>query len=309
MRKLKYILLFILSASLLNSCLIDDTTSTEDYDSGPNVVTFESITNNSLTCTADGSEYQFRLKVKIVGPTVMNLKSDITVTVASDNAAAAIDTLHTVAIEGDEYRIDNKTITLTAANNYLGIIVVTLMTAGNAAPMEGTPEFDTYKSPKLCLTLSATGDTKVVATGKIADYVLNFTPPNPYAGNYDVELRYFHPTAGGSYPTDPVFDPNNPYGGIRSLKKTLTAVTGRKCETGFAVWPDTDKCWITVNADNSIGFSVWDGWSYDVKLGNPYDPSQVSHFDPVTRKIYLYYYYAGADGKYRIFWEVFTPKF
>jgi len=86
------------------------------------------------------------------------------------------------------------------------------------------------------------------------------------------------------------------------------AITGRKCETGFAVWPDTDLCWITVKADNSIEFEVADTWPYTVLMGDPNDPSKVSHFDPATGKIYLYYYYAGTGGN-RIFWETFTPLF
>jgi len=111
-------------------------------------------------------------------------------------------------------------------------------------------------------------------------------------------IYYFHPTAGGSYP-------DNPYGGIRSSVKTLTFAQHGKAETNFAVW-DTVLCWITINGDNSIGFEVSNTWPYEVKLGDPNDASRISHFDPVTGKIYLYYYYTGASGN-RIFWEEFTP--
>ena len=85
------------------------------------------------------------------------------------------------------------------------------------------------------------------------------------------------------------------------------AVTGRKCETWFAVW-DTDKCWITVNSDNSVDYEVWEDWGIPVKNGDPNNAANVSHFDPATGKIYLYYYYAGTGGN-RIFWEILTPMF
>ena len=87
--------------------------------------------------------------------------------------------------------------------------------------------------------------------------------------------------------------------------KTLSPVTGRKCETLFGIW-DTDYCWITVNSDNSIKFEVADTWAYDVKLGDPFDATKISHFDPATGIIYFYYNYFGTGGP-RIFWEIFTP--
>jgi hypothetical protein len=291
MRKIKYLLILMLSISFFNSCLIDNETDVDLNDNGLNVVTFDRI-KTPLTCLANGSEYTFQVPIKIVGPTVMNLKNDVSVTFTADAASTALPDVH--------YRIVSTTVTLTKANNYLGNLVITLITVGNTPPMEGTPEYDDYVAPVLYLDIVATGDSKVTGSGKTGEITLNFTPPNPYAGIYESELKYFHPTAGGTYPTDP-------YGGIRIAEKELAAVTGRKCETWFAVW-DTDLCWITVNADNSITFVVDTTWPYTVVLGDPNDASKVSHFDPVTRKIYLYYHYQGTGGP-RIFWEVFTPQF
>ncbi|MBN1387376.1 MAG: hypothetical protein JW965_02960 [Bacteroidales bacterium] len=290
MKTLKYTLLFIFGLFLVNSCLVDDETKYDLNDDGYNLATFETLTAN-LSCTADGSEYTFPLKVKLVGPTKDLVTSTISVTATADPSSTAVENVH--------YKIENPTITLTPDNNFLGLLVVTVLTEGNTPPMDGTPEFDTYKSPILVLKLAATGDQNVTATGKLGNFTLALTPPNPYAGDYDVELLYFHPTAGGTYPTDP-------YGGVRALEKTLVAVTGRKCETWFAVW-DTDLCWITIKSDNSVEFEVWDEWGYDVKLGDPKDPTKISHYDPETGKIYLYYYYEGTGGP-RIFWETFTPK-
>jgi hypothetical protein len=289
MKTLKYFLIIILSLGTFNSCLVDDETRYDLNDNGLNIVTFETLTSN-LSCLANGNEYIFNLKVKLVGPTKDNITNDITVTASVDPSSTAEENLH--------YKILNPTITLSPDNNFLGVMELTVITEGNTPPMDDTPEFEDYVAPILVLQLDATGDPMVTGSGKLGTYTLAYTPPNPYAGDYNVEMRYFHPTAGGTYPTDP-------YGGVRALEKTLVAVTGRKCETWFGVW-DTDKCWITVKADNSIVFEVWEDWPYDVKLGDPKDASKVSHYDPATGIIYLYYYYEGSGGP-RIFWEIFTP--
>jgi hypothetical protein len=292
MKTFKYILTFLILVAA-NSCLVDNTTDYEMNDDGPNLVTFETLTAN-MSILANGDEYPKELKVKLVGPTSMmdNMTGDITVTVSQDASSTAE--------EGQHFRIENPTLTLTKANNYLGLLQVTILTEGNAPPMDGTPEFEEWEAPVMVLKIDASGDPTVMGTGKLGKFTLAYTPPNPYAGDYESEVWYFHPTAGGTYPTDP-------YGGIRYADKTLDALTGRKCETWFAVW-DTDKCWITVKADNSVEFTVWDEWPYDVKMGDPKNPENVSHFDPETGQIYLYYYYSGAGGD-RIFWEILTPKF
>ena len=297
MKKIKYILLFIIGIVLLNSCE-EVIKEVELIGDGDNLIVFE-LSKTNIGGLADGSEYINDVQIKLTGPSMTEIKDDIVVTLKASSTSTAI--------AGQHYRIENPTITLTASNNYLGIIDLVLMTEGNTPPMDGTPELDDYVAPVLNLEIeTATGNSKVVASGKPFVITLNYTPPNPYAGDYDVEMRYFHPTAGGSHPSQPDFDPDDPYGGIRNYEKTLAAVTGRKCETEFSVW--TDLCWITINADNSIAYVVDDTWTYDVSLGNPFDPSQVSHFDPATGVIYMYYYYTGTGGD-RIFWEVFTPKF
>jgi len=293
MKTLKYILIFMLSMGFFNSCLVEDTTDLDLNGQGPSLVTFDGTGLVNLTVLANGSEYDKTIRMLVVGPTKFGLTGDLSVTV--EPAA------NSTAVEGKHYTIE-KTIVLKASDNYLGYLNITLLTEGNTPPMDGTPEAETYKAPILYIKIaSVTGADGVVGSGKNAQVNLNFTPPNPYAGDYDVELKYFHPTAGGSYPDEP-------YGGLRVSEKTLSAITGRKCQTGFAIWPDTDLCWITVNADNSINFEVDVTWPYDVKMGDPKNSANVSHYDPETGIIYLYYYYAGTGGD-RIFWEVFTPKF
>lgn len=290
MKKIKFILLFILGVGMLNSCLINNESDIDLNDSGLNLAAFDN-TKINLVGLADGSEYEMQIKMKVVGPTVMDLTGDVTVVVERDESSTAT--------EGTHYRIDNPSIVLTKANNYLGVIDIVLVTAGNTPPMDGTPEFDDYVAPVLVLKVaSATGDAKVTNSGKMANITLNYTPPNPYAGDYNAHLIYRHPSYG-TYPDNIYVEEDN--------DKTLAAITGRKCETWFATW-DTDLCWITVNADNTITYVVDSTWPYDVALGDPFDASKVTHFDPATGVIYLYYHYYGTGGP-RIFWEVFTPKF
>ncbi|MCD4832411.1 MAG: hypothetical protein K8R31_01345 [Bacteroidales bacterium] len=289
MKKIKYILIFILSLGIFNSCLIDDTSDIDLNADGYNVATFDRPIDN-LTALANGDEYEFEVKVKIVGPTILDLTNDINVTFIPTAASTAVADVH--------YRIDNPTIVLSDDNNYLGYLVVTVITAGNTPPMDGTPEYDDYVAPMLYLEITTTGDVKVEGSGKTGEFTVNFIPPNPYAGLYDAHLIYRHPSLG-DYPDNIYVD--------EVTEKELLAVTGRKCETTFATWP-TDICWITVNADNTITFVVDDTWPYDVILGDPFDATKVTRYDPETGIIYLYYHYYG-DGGPRIFWEVFTPKF
>lgn len=288
MKTIKYLLIFILGLVTFNSCLVDDETRYDLNDDGLNVVTFENLTSN-LSILANGDEYSVKLKVKLVGPSRDKISGDISVTASIDPSSTAEEDVH--------FRIVNPTFTLKAADNYLGLLELTIITEGNTPPMEDTPEFEEYIAPIIVLNLAATGDPMVTGSGKEGAFTIAYTPPNPYAGDYIAHLIYRHPSYG-TYPNNIYVEEDN--------EKTLVPVTGRKCETGFATWFDTDLCWITIKADNSIVFEVGDTWPYDVKLGDPMDASKVSHYDPATGIIYLYYYYEGSGGP-RIFWETFTP--
>ncbi len=287
MKTLKYLFLLITLVSFAGACLVDDEEIYEQNATGYNVATFEKFATN-LGALANGAEYQRVLNMKLVGPTVKDLTGDVTVTVEADASSTAESGVH--------YRIDNPTITLNASDNYLGTLTVTMVTEGNSPPEDGTPELEAYVAPVLVLNVkSVTGDSRVTNSGKQNTVTLNFTRPNPYAGAYIAHMIYRHPSYG-TYP-------NNIYRDA-DYEKELVAVTGRKAETTFGVWED--KCWITVNLDNSITYVVEN--RSDVKMGDPNRPDLISHFDPVTRKIYLYYHYEGTGGP-RIFWEVFTPQF
>ena len=242
MKNLKYIIIFILSVGMLNSCDLFDKETVLDLNAeGLNVVTFERI-DMPITAIADGTEYLFKLKIKVVGPTVADLTSDITVSLtANDLSTAVVD---------DMYRIETPSITLSKSNNYLGYVEFSLVTLGNEPPEEGSAEADAYVTPMVYLDIDASGDASVVGSGKGGSLTLNFSEYNKYAGIYDVEMRYFHPTAGGSHPSLPDFDSEDPYGGVRFYQKEFIAVTKRRIETEFSVW--ADLCWITINDDGEL---------------------------------------------------------
>lgn len=307
MKNITYILLLVIGVVFLSSCSKDDR-DVDNIEGTKNLAVFQDY-DFGLKALADGSEYDYQFVVRVTGPSMDNMNSDITITLAANDASTAD--------EGQHYRLPEKSITLTKSNNYIALVDITVLTEGNTPPIEGTAEFEAYSNPVLYLDIaSADGNASVIATGKSAEISLNITAPNPFEGIYDVEMRYFHPTAGGSHPSMGAdFDPDDPYGGVRFSQKEWVAVTGTKCELGFAVWPETDLCWIKVNGSDvlenggyGVSFEVADTWNFDVKLGNPFDASQVSHYDPVTRMVYMYYHYSGTGGD-RIFWEVFTPTF
>jgi hypothetical protein len=170
MKTLKYILIIILSLGAFNSCLVDDTTNYEANGEGPNLAGFTDP-RTAFGMTADGNEYEFTVKMRIVGPTSMDLTNDITVTVAADASSTAI--------EGTHFRLDQPTIVLKKSDNYLGWMPVTVLTEGIVAPL---PE-----SPILNLkVVSATGDPKVLNNGKNLEITLNYGCFSDLAGEYDV---------------------------------------------------------------------------------------------------------------------------
>ena len=118
---------------------------------------------------------------------------------------------------------------------------------------------------------------------------------NFFAGTYNTRVTYRHPSFG-TYPNNIYVDSN--------YKKDLVALNATTCETYMSTWTDTPMR-ITINPDNSLTV-VWVDPPADTSLGDPYDATKVSRYDPATGIIYLYYNYMGSGG-YRIFWEVFTP--
>jgi len=302
MRKLKYILMFMLTVVFLNSCLVDDSTDYDLNDTGKNVVTFN-LTSSNLSIPATGLEQIVSFDVKISGPSVKDLKNDITFTVAANSSATAVAETH--------YRIVTSTVTLKKSDNYLGKVQVAIITAGNAPLEEGDLGYEewlkNYKAPVMVLDItSATGEENAINSGKSISAKINYVSFCFFAGVYDLELIYRHP-AYGTYP-------NNIYGDNPRVYEDfeLTALSSKKCEMWFGVWGPDDLMSITINPSTYLVTEIVRYAGTVPSLGDPYDATKISHYDPVDGKIYLYYHYSGAatnGDPYRIFWNVLTPKF
>jgi hypothetical protein len=171
MRKLKYSILMILSVVLLNSCW-EDTTELDLNKESNNVAGFEFGSQN-IAAVADGNAYEFEIKMKVKGPTSMDLTEDVTVTVAAAEASTAI--------EGTHFSIDVPTLTLKADNNYLGLFKITMLTEGIETPLD--------ESPILILEATAvTGPDNVVPSGKPITITMNYACFSDLAGTYDVAV-------------------------------------------------------------------------------------------------------------------------
>jgi hypothetical protein len=170
MKALKYILILILIQGTFHSCLVDDTTRYDLNSTTKNLAGFE-LNRTSFSFVSDGSEYHFTVKVKVVGPTVTDIKNKVTMTVAVSDSSTAV--------EGVHYRIDEPTLTLDPDNNLLGLFPVTILTEGIVAPLD--------KAPVLVLMVSsATGDPSVTNHGKPIEITLNYGCFSNLAGTYDV---------------------------------------------------------------------------------------------------------------------------
>ena len=139
--------------------------------------------------------------------------------------------------------------------------------------------------------------TSVMEDGRKVDNASKTTigVANFFAGPYVDHVIYRHPSFG-EYPNNIYVDAD--------YNKDLVAINANTCETYMSTWTDTPMR-ITINADNSLSV-VWVDPPADTSLGDPNDPTKISHYDRETGVIYLYYSYSGSGG-YRIFWEVFTP--
>jgi len=172
MRKIKYILLIVFTFGMLGSCVDQETSYDANMDS-PNVAGFSDI-RLAFTKVADGTEQTFKVKVRLTGPTVMDLKEDVTLTFGADASSTAV--------EGTHFKITNPTVTLTAANNYLGFVEFTMLTAGIETPIA--------KAPVLVLKVTdAKGSDKVLNNGKTLAITLNYACFSNLAGTYSVVLK------------------------------------------------------------------------------------------------------------------------
>jgi hypothetical protein len=257
MRKLKYLLVFVLSIGLLNSCLIDNETEIQDNDKGANLVTFD-LARTSIAAVADGSEYEFELRIKVVGPTIRDLKSDVVATIAADASSTAV--------AGTHYRLDNSTITLSASNNYLGLYKFTMLTAGIATPLD--------ESPKLLLNVTGvTGDANVTNSGKPIEVTMNYACPSFLEGLYDA---YMVRSSTGAIYNYQDFITNT---GVGEYRTTEVGHWIGGLGVGTPGYTFYDVCnVITVPGQNLVDY--YGNWVQGVELGS---------VDPATGVIHIVY--------------------
>ncbi len=156
------------------SCLVEDETRYDLNDDGPNLAGFEQA-RTSLSFVSDGSEYNFTVRMKVVGPRLADIQSPVTVTVAADPSSTAI--------EGTHFRIDQPNLTLDPNNNLLGLFPITILTSGIEAPLD--------VAPVLVLNVTdASGDPSVLNNGKTIQITLNYGCSSDLEGTYDVTTLY-----------------------------------------------------------------------------------------------------------------------
>jgi len=120
---------------------------------------------------------------------------------------------------------------------------------------------------------------------------------NFFAGSYVKSMKYFHPTAGGSYPT-------TPYSAYEE-NVDLVAKNAYECDDWFGVWED-NKLTMRIDQANNYEFTLTFERP-DAVVGDPNNPANVCSYDPATGVIKLFYFYPGSGGN-RIFWAVYTPR-
>lgn len=272
MKTLKYILIFIIGLGAFNSCIVDDETNYDLNDKGVNLAGFE-LTSTTVSGIADGTEYTFDMRVKVKGPTVLGLTNDITLTVGVDPSSTAI--------EGTHFSIVNPTITLTASNNYLGLVHVKMLTQGIVTPLA--------KSPVLILNAaSTTGDPNVVNTGKTLTITMNFACFSVFQGDYNVTTT-------------------SSTGAVASWVETITKIGVEQYLTQrVGTWnpPLSDYGVIFENSCNVLSVPLMD------LLANTYSNDVWGHklgsADPATGVLTLYYTIEFAAGN-REYTAVYTP--
>ncbi len=180
MKTIKYILIFVFCFASFTSCIVDDTEPSAGNGEGPNLGGFNDSSLN-LGGVADGNSYDFGLKMEVKGPTYKQMTSDVVLTVAVDPKSTAI--------EGTHFKFNSKTITLSASNNYLGLLPITMLSQGIVAPLA--------KAPVLVLkVLSATSTDNVVNNGKNLTINFNYLCFSNLAKTYNVRMRYVRAASG-----------------------------------------------------------------------------------------------------------------
>lgn len=168
MKKLNNI--FLIGLSVFFFSCVDDKTLVDEIEATPNLVGFSNA-SMPMSAIADGEEYDFAIQMQVKGPRLNDMEGPVTATLSIDPASTAV--------EGTHFRLDSKEITISPDDNYLGLVPITLLTTGIAAPLD--------ENPFLLLNVESTsGDGSVIANGKPIQINMLYLCPHDLTGTYTV---------------------------------------------------------------------------------------------------------------------------
>lgn len=155
----------------MSSCLEDE--APEDvFGQGPNLVTFADKSTN-MQVIATGEEFSFTLPMKIKGPSVRDLKGTVTANIAVHSSSTAV--------EGVHFKLDQKSITLTDGQDFLGTLPITVLTDGIDPPLA--------ENPVVVLEItSVSGAENVIASGTKITVNLLYLCDSQLQGSYVVTI-------------------------------------------------------------------------------------------------------------------------
>lgn len=169
MKNYIYITLFILGSFALTSCFDDDPAS-DAFGEGPSFASFE-VTSKNVGLIADGRTGEDEILMKVYGPSLRDLSGTVSVDISVDPSSTAV--------EGTHFSLPETSISLSANNNFLGVLPITILSNGVVAPLD--------EDPVLVLNVSsASGNSEIIPNGK--QMVINFLYlcSSDLGGTYDV---------------------------------------------------------------------------------------------------------------------------
>ena len=174
------ILIIFVSTFAFTSCdsIVEDTDpKIAGNGAGDNLASFDDLRQN-VSAVVDGADYDKFIKVHVKGPSYQELTEDVVVTFAADPSSTAIEGIH--------YEFPSMTMTLTAANDYIGLLPITLKTAAVTPPAT--------ESLKLIISAVNPNGGNVVANGEAIDLTMVYQCFADLTGTYTVTNTFCFPT-------------------------------------------------------------------------------------------------------------------
>lgn len=259
MKTIKYILIFMLCLASFTSCIVDDTEPSAANGEGPNLGGFAQ-SSMSVSGISNGDEYASLINMEVKGPTFKEMTEDVTVIIAVDPSSTAK--------EGVHFKMNTKTIKLSASNNYLGQIPITMLSKGIVAPLA--------VAPVLVLKVTDASGTNVVANGKTMTVNFNYLCFSNLAGKYSLRMDRDN-GATVLFPDEEIFELEPGY--YKTTSTYRWAVGSIAPDHGFNFY---DVC-------NVIDVPLQDGLQGSITNDVYSTPGKTSTVDPVTGTIVIYY--------------------